>query len=163
MELFTGVELVMLLHGFLATLALMSASLMIGVLVFSKELSVRNVNLLKWISVITVFSVFLLNFTGGYGYVPYREQVTGTSPRSTLLASDQPWAHEVVFESMENVSTLGPLIAVIIAYMVWYYGAEIVKQPGLKRALMILLVFGILVALAATAGGVIPTRLAAVR
>lgn len=157
----TSLEIVMLLHGFLTTLALMAAALMIGVLLFAKGLSNSDVRVLKWFNLGTVFIVFLLNLTGGYGYIFYRLKVPG-SPRSIILKT-APWAHEIAFESMEYVSLIGPIIAAVIAYVVWHYGADIVKEPAIKRALLVMLAVGILWGLALTAAGVIPTRVAALR
>lgn len=157
----TILELVMLIHGFIASIALMAATLMIGVLLFSKELNAQDVSRLKWISVATAFLVFLLVFTGGYGYVPYRVR-DPTSARSIILER-APWAHEVFFEAMEYISLIGPLIATAIAYVVWHYGADIVKEPSVKRALLIMLAVGILWGLALIGAGVIPTRISSVR
>jgi len=157
----TFVEIVMLLHGFIASIALMAATLLIGVLMFSKELSAEDVSKLKWISVVTAFLVFVMDFLGGYGYTFYRVR-DPTSARSIILET-APWAHEVAFESMEYVSLLGPLIATAIAYVVWHYGADIVKEPAVKRALLIMLVIGILWGLALLGAGVIPTRVASVK
>jgi len=158
----TFLEIVMLLHGFVATIALMVATLMMGVLLFSKQLNDGDVNLLKWISLGTLFAVLLLNLTGTYGYMFYRLKIP-TSPRSIILASDNPWAHEVAFESMEYASLIGPVIAALITYIVWHYKADVVKEPAIKQALLILLVIGILWGLAIIGAGVIPTRIASVK
>lgn len=158
----TFVEIVMLLHGFLATIALMAATLIMGVLLFSKQLSDRDVNLLKWISLGTFVAVFLLNLTGTYGYTIYRLKIP-TSPRSIILASDKPWAHEVAFESMEYLSLIGPIIAAAVTYILWHYKADVVKKPAIKQALLVMLVVGILWGLALIGAGVIPTRIASVR
>lgn len=160
LELLTPVEIVMLMHGFIASIALMAATWMIGVL-RSKELGAEDVSRVKWVSVGTVFLVFLMIFSAGYGYIFYRARIP-TSARSIILGT-APWAHEVVFESMENVGLLGPLIATAIAYVVWHYGADIVKEPAVKRTLLIMLVIGILWGLVLMGEGVIPTRIASVR
>jgi len=157
----TPLEIIMLLHGFLATLALMAAALMVGVLLFAKDLSNSDVRMLKWVCLGTVFIVFLLNLTGGYGYIFYRLK-TPDSPR-TIILEKVPWAHEVAFESMEYASLIGPLIATAVAYVVWHYGADTVKEPAVKRALLIMLAIGILWGLALIGAGVIPTRIASVK
>jgi len=157
----TSLEIVMLIHGFIASIALMAATLLIGVLMFAKELSAEDVSKLKWISVGTAFLVFVMDFLGGYGYTFYRVKVP-TSARSIILAT-APWAHEVAFESMEYVSLLGPLIATAIAYVVWHYEADIVKEPAVKRVLLIMLAVAILWGLALVGAGVIPTRVASVK
>lgn len=155
------VEVVMLIHGFIASITLMAATLLLGVLLFAKELKPKAVSRLKWISGATVFLVFLLNVTGGYGYVPYRVS-DPSSPRSIILATE-PWRHELAFETMEYVSLIGPLIATAIAYVVWHYGADIVKEKAVKQALLIMLAIGILWGLALIGTGVLPTRIASVR
>lgn len=158
---FTFLETVMLIHGFIASIALMAAAFMIGVLLFSKELDAKDVSRLKWVSVFTVFLVFLLDFTGGYGYVFYRTS-DPQSARSIILAT-APYAHEVFFEAMEYISLIGPVIATAIAYVVWHYGATLVKEPAVKRALLLMLAIAILWGLALIGAGVVPTRIAAVR
>lgn len=157
----TPLEIIMLLHGFLATLALMAAALMVGVLLFAKSLSDSDVRVLKWVSLGTVFIVFLLNLTGGYGYMFYRLK-TPDSPR-TIILKTTPWAHEVAFESMEYVSLIGPIIAVAVTYVLWHYKADVVKEPAIKQAILIMLVVGILWGLALIGAGVIPTRIASVK
>lgn len=156
----TPLEIIMLLHGFLATLALMAAALMVGVLLFAKDLSDSDVRMLRWVSLGTVLIVFLLDLTGAYGYIPYR--LPAPSAKATIV-STAPWAHEVSFESMEYVSLFGPIIATAIAYIVWHYEAGIVKEQAIKRALWVLIILGILWGFALTGAGVIPTRIAPVR
>jgi len=157
----TFLEIVMLVHGFIASIALMAATLMVGVLLFSKELNAQDVSRLKWISLGTAFLVFVMDFIGGYGYTFYRAR-DPTSARSIILAT-APWGHEVFFESMEYISLIGPLMATAIAYVVWHYGGDMVKEPAVKRALLIMLLIGILWGLALIGAGVIPTRISAVR
>ena len=157
----TFLEIVMLIHGSIASITLMAATFLIGVLMFAKELSSEDVSKLKWISAGTAFLVYAMDFLGGLGYIPYRVR-DPTSARSIILATS-PWAHEVAFESMEYAGLFGPLIATAITYIVWHYGADIVKEPAVKRTLMIMLVIGILWGLALLGAGVIPTRVASVK
>jgi len=156
----TPLEMIMLLHGFLATLVLMAAALIAGVLLFVKDLSEKDVKIMKLVSLGTVFLVFLLDMTGAYGYIPYR--LPAPSAKADIVAT-APWAHEVFFESMEYVSLFGPIVAAVIAYIVWHYGAGIVKDSAIKRALLVLLALATLLGLVLVGAGVIPTRIASVR
>jgi len=129
-------------------------------LLFTKQLSEREVKTLKWICLGTFFAVFLLNLTGAYGYILYR--LPAPSAKATIVAT-APWAHEVAFESMEYVSLIGPIIAATVTYILWHFKADVVKEPAIKKALLIILVVGIVWGLALIGAGVIPTRIAAVK
>lgn len=69
-------------------------------------------------------------------YVWYREKIP-TSPRSTLLAShDTALWHEFGMEWKEHVAWLAPILATVVAYLVYYYGKRIVKEDKIRKIAM---------------------------
>lgn len=159
--LHTTVDIVMLLHGFLTTFALMTAAGFVGLLVFSNEQRKGAINTLKILALITTIFVFALNITGTYGYVYYRLP-TPDSPR-TIIKETFPIAHEILFETMEYVSLIGPIWATMITWLTWHFKDSIFTNTAIKNTMLILIVLAVLYTLAIAYAGVVPTRIAAVR
>lgn len=159
--LHTTLDMVMLLHGFLTTFALMTAAGFVGLLVFSNEQRKGAINTLKILALITTIFVFTLNITGAYGYVYYRLSAPD-SPR-TIIKETFPIAHEILFETMEYVSLIGPIWATMITWLTWHFNDRIFTNTAIKNTMLILIVLAVLYALAIAYTGVVPTRIAAVR
>lgn len=159
--LHTTLDMVMLLHGFLTTFALMTAAGFVGLLVFSNEQRKGAINTLKILALITTIFVFALNITGAYGYVYYRLPAPD-SPR-TIIKETFPIAHEILFETMEYVSLIGPIWATMITWLTWHFKDSIFTNTAIKNTMLILIVLAVLYALAIAYAGVVPTRIAAVR
>lgn len=159
--LHTVLDMVMLLHGFLTTFALMTAAGFVGLLVFSNEQRKGAINTLKILALITTIFVFALNITGAYGYVYYRLPEPD-SPR-TIIKETFPIAHEVLFETMEYASLLGPIWATMITWLTWHFKDKIFTNTAIKKTMLVLIVLAVLYALAIAYTGVVPTRIAAVR
>lgn len=151
----------MLLHGFLTTFALMTAAGFIGLLVFSNEQRKGAINTLKILALITTIFVFALNITGAYGYVYYR--LSGSDSPRTIIKETFPIAHEILFETMEYVSLIGPIWATMITWLTWHFKDRIFTNTAIKNTMLILIVLAVLYALAIAYAGVVPTRIAAVR
>jgi hypothetical protein len=151
----------MLSHGFLTTFALMTAAGFVGLLVFSNEQRKGAINTLKILALITTVFVFALNITGAYGYVYYRLP-TPDSPR-TIINETFPVAHEILFETMEYASLVGPIWATMITWLTWHFKERIFTNPAIKNVMLILIVLAVLYALTIAYTGVVPTRIAAVR
>ena len=73
-----------------------------------------------WASLI---SALLLNATGAYSYVFYRLK-DATSPRSIILET-QAWVHRVLFESMEYVGLIVPIMIAVIVAAIVIYGRQV--------------------------------------
>lgn len=159
--LHTILDIVMLLHGFLTTFALMTAAGFVGLLVFSSEQRKGAINTLKILALVTTVFVFALNITGAYGYVYYR--LPGPDSPKTIIMETFPIAHEILFESMEYVSLVGPIWATMITWLTWHFKERIFTNVTIKNAMLILIVLAVLYALAIAYAGVVPTRIAAVR
>jgi len=62
-------------------------------------------------------------------------------PRSLLLSSESTaeW-HKFGMEWKEHVAWIAPLLATAVAFVVLYYGPQLAKAEGMRRALLILFV-----------------------
>jgi hypothetical protein len=66
-------------------------------------------------------------------------------PRFWLLASEKTAAwHEFGMEWKEHIAWIAPMLATAVAFVVLYYGAQLVRRGEMRRALLILftLAFG---------------------
>ncbi len=151
----------MLLHGFLFTFTLMTIAGFVGLLAFSSEQRKGALNTLKVLALITTFFVFLLNITGAYGYVYYRLPQPD-SPR-TIIKDTLPIAHEILFETMEYLSLIGPIWATMITSLVWHFNEKIFTNNTIRNAMLFLIILAALYALAIAYTGVVPTRIAPLR
>lgn len=151
----------MLLHGFLTTFALMTASGFVGLLIFSDERRKGSIKALMILTLLTTIFVFALDISGAYGYVYYRLPEPD-SPR-TIIRQTFPFAHEVLFETMEYTSLVGPIWTTLITWLTWHYKEEIFTNTSIKTAMLVLIVLAVLYALVIAYTGVVPTRIAAVR
>ncbi len=91
---------------------------------------------------------WLTVITGTYIVYPwYRakppEGLTDLSayPRSFLLSMPNlaQW-HSFGMEWKEHVAWFSPILAVVVAYVVWRYGAQIAETPKLRNALIVLFI-----------------------
>jgi len=59
------------------------------------------------------------------------------SPRSLLLADPKTanW-HEFGMEWKEHIAWLAPLLATAVAFAVTYYGRDLIKHQGIRKALI---------------------------
>ncbi len=83
-------------------------------------------------------------------YVWYRAKVP-TSPRSMLLAdpSTALW-HRFGMEWKEHIAWIAPMLATVVAYLVYYYGRRLVREEKIRRIALVL--FNIAFVTAAVAG-----------
>jgi ABC-type uncharacterized transport system permease subunit len=78
-------------------------------------------------------------------YPWYREKVP-TSPRSILLSSpDTELWHKFAFEWKEHVAWIAPILMTLVVFLVFYYGASMVKNDRIRKVTLaiLLLTFGI--------------------
>lgn len=131
----TTLDIIMLLHGFLTTFALMTAAGFVGLLVFSSEQRKGAINTLKILALITTVFVFALSITGAYGYVYYR--LPEPDSARTIIKETFPIAHEILFESMEYASLVGPIWATMITWLTWHFKEKIFTNAAIKKAMLI--------------------------
>lgn len=94
---------------------------------------------------------WLAVFSGTYVvYVWYREKIP-ESPRSRLLADPTKAAwHTFGMEWKEHVAWLAPLLATSVAFLVSWYGRELLERQEIRRAAFLL--FSLAFAAATIAG-----------
>jgi hypothetical protein len=115
---------------------------------------------LEWGTALMAVVAWLTVIIGTYIVYPwYRAAptpgITGDAlkafPRSFLLASERTavW-HTFGMEWKEHVAWIAPVLATSVAIVVFYYGAQLVREPKIRQALIVL--FTIAFAAAAVAG-----------
>jgi len=131
----------------------------------------RTVNIIKVYLWSLAISVWAAVFTGAWVVYPwYRatppEGTTdlSTFPRSLLLANESTaqW-HEFGMEWKEHVAFLAPIAATVVAFVVSYYGAQLARKVGERRAVMIFFIFAFVATAIAGMFGAFITKAAAVR
>lgn len=159
--LHTLLDVVMLSHGFLTTFALMTAAGFVGLLVFSNGQRRGAIKTLKLLALITTVLVFALNLTGAYGYVYYR--LPEPDSAKMIIKETLPIAHEILFETMEYLSLVGPVWATMITWFTWHFKERVFTERPLKRMMLLLIVLAVVYTLVIAYTGVVPTRIVAVR
>lgn len=95
-----------------------------------------------------VVSLVLSWFIGGYYYATYY----GKAVRDVIKAGPYPWAHTVFMETKEHIFLIMPFIAVVVTVVLWAQGANLDKNPRLRKELALIAgvnaVLGIIVTLA---------------
>jgi len=94
---------------------------------------------------------WLTVMTGTWIVYPWYRDPAPTSPRSLLIADPAraEW-HTFGMEWKEHVAWFAPILATAVAFVVLYYGAQLAKEHGLRKAVIAL--FVIAFATAAVAG-----------
>jgi len=95
-------------------------------------------------------------------YPWYREQGPD-SPRSQLLANpDTADWHEFGMEWKEHVAWISPILATAVAFIVLYYGNQLIRHERVRRTTMLLFVLAFVFAAVAGAFGAFITKVAPV-
>ena len=87
-----------------------------------------------------------------------------TFPRYFLLANESTaqW-HEFGMEWKEHVAFLAPIAATVVAFVVSYYGPQLARKVGERRAVMIFFIVAFVATAVAGMFGAFITKAAAVR
>jgi hypothetical protein len=96
-------------------------------------------------------------------YPWYREEVP-TSAKSKLLAdpSTADW-HDFGMEWKEHIAWISPILATVVAFIVVYYGTNLIRHDRVRKTAMLLFVLAFLFAGIAGALGAFITKVAPVR
>lgn len=159
-ETTTLLEAVMMLHGSFVVFVFVT-TMVSGIVVAVGRPREGTIRALKSLALLTALFVFAVNLTGIYGYMFYRLPVP-ESPRSIILEM-YPFAHEVLFETMEYLSLVGLIWATLIAWLVGHYKARALEEPALRRGTLILIVLGTFWLVWLIFSGIIPTLIEVVR
>jgi hypothetical protein len=101
--------------------------------------------------------------TGTWIVYPWYRDPAKDSPRSTLLADPNTadW-HHFGMEWKEHIAWLSPILATVVAYIVVYYGTNLIRHDRVRRTAMTLFVLSFLFAAVAGALGAFITKVAPV-
>ena len=96
-------------------------------------------------------------------YVWYRAKVP-TSPRSFLL-SDPATAgwHSFGMEWKEHVAWLAPILATVVAYLVYYFGRRLVREEKIRQVAMVMYNLAFVTAAVAGLFGALITKAAPIK
>lgn len=108
---------------------------------------------IAWVTVIT----------GTWIVYPWYREDTPTSPKSELLANpDTADWHEFAMEWKEHIAWISPMLATAAAFIVVYYGRDLIKNQTARRIAMGFLVAAFAVAAIAGILGALITKKASV-
>lgn len=101
--------------------------------------------------------------TGTWVVYPWYRDPAPDSPRSTLLADPNTvdW-HHFGMEWKEHIAWLSPILATVVAFIVVYYGTNLIRHDRVRRTTMTLFVLSFLFAGVAGAFGAFITKVAPV-
>jgi hypothetical protein len=101
--------------------------------------------------------------TGTWIVYPWYRDPALDSPKSILVADPNTadW-HDFGMEWKEHIAWLSPILATVVAYIVVYYGTNLIRHDRVRRTAMTLLVLSFLFAGVAGAFGAFITKVAPV-
>jgi hypothetical protein len=161
------IESIMILHDFYIVLAIMTGAGFIGVLLFGNnnknDANQRDsaANILKYISIIATISVFAIVITGTIGYIEYR--LTEINSAKSIIIRTFPFAHNVMFETMEYAGLIGPLWSTLITYMTFHYREQIFTNIAVRNSLVTMISLAIVYLLIISLTGIVLTKIASVK
>jgi hypothetical protein len=96
-------------------------------------------------------------------YPWYREDIP-SSPRSTLLAKESTadW-HIFGMEWKEHIAWISPILATAVAFIVLYYGTNLIRHDRVRKSVILLFVLAFAAAIVAGAFGAFITKVAPVK
>jgi branched-subunit amino acid ABC-type transport system permease component len=102
--------------------------------------------------------------TGTWVVYPWYRAKGPDSPRSQLLANPATadW-HEFGMEWKEHIAWLAPILATTVAFIVVYYGNQLIRHDRVRRTAMLLYVLAFAFAAVAGAFGAFITKVAPVQ
>jgi hypothetical protein len=107
---------------------------------------------------------WLTVITGTWIVYPWYREDVPDSARSQLLAdeSTKDW-HEFGMEWKEHVAWISPILATVVAFIVVYYGTNLIRHDRVRRTAITLFVLAFLFAAIAGAFGAFITKVAPVK
>ena len=156
-ELF--LESMMFLHGLFAAFSVVVAVIITSIISRGspQRKLLRELKIFAFLFVVLSFAV---NLTGAYGYLFYRLPSVD-SPRSLILKIN-PFAHEILFETMEYLGLIGPIWSTVIAWTIFHHGERTTTDPELRRMILLFTILFAAWMIAVAYTGLIPTMIAPV-
>lgn len=106
---------------------------------------------------------WLTVITGTWIVYPWYREDVADSPRSELIAnSDTAAWHTFGMEWKEHVAWLSPILATIVAFIVFYYGTNLIRHDRVRRTAITLFVLAFSFAAVAGFFGALITKVAPV-
>lgn len=102
--------------------------------------------------------------TGTYWIYPWYRAKLPTSPKAILLANENTagW-HDFGMEWKEHIAWISPMLATVSAFVVIYYGVDLIKNDRARKIAMWLLVLAFATAAVAGLLGALITKIAPVK
>jgi len=118
------------------------------------KVGVVGMALVAWLTVIT----------GTWIVYPWYREESPTSAKSKLLADSNTadW-HDFAMEWKEHVAWISPILATVVAFIVVYYGTNLIRHDRVRKTAMLLFVLAFLFAGIAGALGAFITKVAPVK
>jgi hypothetical protein len=118
------------------------------------EIGVTTMAATAWLTVIT----------GTWIVYPWYRDKSPTSAKSILVASSgtKGW-HEFGMEWKEHIAWISPILATVVAFIVLYYGTNLIRHERARRATVALFVMAFVFAGIAGAFGALITKVAPVK
>jgi len=125
---------------------------------------VERVRRLKVGVVAMAVAAWLTVLSGTWVVYPWYRAKDPDSPRSQLLASPatKDW-HEFGMEWKEHIAWISPILATVVAFIVVYYGTNLIRHERVRRTAITLLVLAFVLAGVAGAFGAFITKVAPVK
>jgi hypothetical protein len=101
--------------------------------------------------------------TGTWVVYPWYRAPDKSSPRSILLANEDTkgW-HEFAMEWKEHIAWLSPILATVVAFIVVYYGTNLIRHDRVRKTAITLFVLAFAFAAVAGTLGALITKVAPV-
>jgi hypothetical protein len=102
--------------------------------------------------------------TGTWIVYPWYRDPSPTSPKSVLVAnkSTKDW-HEFGMEWKEHIAWLSPILATVVAFIVVYYGTNLIRHDRVRKTAITLFVLAFAFAIVAGGFGALITKSAPVK
>jgi hypothetical protein len=109
-------------------------------------------------------AAWLTVITGTWIVYPWYREKTPDSPRSQLLANpDTADWHEFGMEWKEHIAWLSPILATAVAFIVLYYGTNLIRHQRVRQTTIGLFILAFVFAAVAGAFGAFITKVAPVQ
>ncbi len=118
------------------------------------RVGVTTMAVVAWLTVIT----------GTWIVYPWYREKSPTSPKSLLLANPgtKDW-HNFGMEWKEHIAWISPILATVVAFIVIYYGTNLIRHDRVRRTAIALFVLAFAFAGVAGAFGALITKAAPVK
>jgi hypothetical protein len=112
----------------------------------------------SWVALVIAL---LTNILGTYSYMTYRLS-DQTSARSVIL-NTAPWVHRILFESMEYIALLVPIMVAVVIAAASIYGQQLADEQALQSPISRLLMMTLFIVILLAIAGFIPSVISFVR